>query len=79
MHIRRLTALAAIPGVLAIAACDPVPPNASPEACRGLIRAIEVEQVVVPQGATCTLEGTVVDGSVLVRRDATLIARAEDD
>lgn len=45
-----------------------------PEACRGVLGAVTVEQVSVPAGATCILQGTRVDGNVFVRRDATLEA-----
>jgi hypothetical protein len=47
----------------------------SPGSCDGSIGAETVENVEVPAGATCTLEGTTVTGNVRVRRDATLDAR----
>ena len=47
----------------------------SPGSCDGAIGAETVENVEVPAGATCTLEGTTVTGNVRVRRDATLDAR----
>lgn len=74
MKISRLAALAVVPLALGVAACDPSTRNANPEACRGSIGAVRVEKVIVPDGATCRLNGTRVDGSVEVKRDATLIA-----
>jgi len=45
-----------------------------PESCRGTLGAVTVEQVNVPSGATCVLDGTRVRGNVFVRRGATLEA-----
>lgn len=78
MKCTRLSALLLAPVALAIAACEPAPTTpttTSPGSCRGTIGAVTVEDVVVPQGATCTLEGTRVRGDVEVKRDATLIGR----
>ena len=73
MISRRLAALAAVPVLgFGLAACQP---NADPESCRGTIGAVTVEKVIVPQGATCTLDGTRVQSDVLVKSDATLVAR----
>jgi cytoskeletal protein CcmA (bactofilin family) len=47
----------------------------SPGSCDGSIGAETVENVEVPAGATCRLDGTTVTGNVRVRRDATLDAR----
>lgn len=44
----------------------------SPMQCDGTLGAVTVEEVNVPQGATCVLAGTRVEGNVRVRRDATL-------
>ncbi len=74
MNVRRLAALAAFPAIMAVAACQPSG-SASPENCRGTIGAITVEKVIVPQDATCTLEGTRVQANVEVKTGATLIAR----
>jgi cytoskeletal protein CcmA (bactofilin family) len=46
----------------------------NPERCNGRIGAVTVEKVVVPSGATCTLEGTRVQGNVTVRTEAILVA-----
>src|SRR5919112_5207050 len=42
--------------------------------CRGTIGATTVDNLLVPQGATCTLNGTRVEGTVKVERNATLVA-----
>lgn len=76
MKLRRTAALAVIPAALALAACQPTGPTSSPENCRGTLGSGTVEKVIVPQGATCTLEGTTVQGNVEVKADATLIARS---
>lgn len=74
MKLTRLSVALLAPAALIITACEP-PPATSPEACRGTLGAVTVEKVIVPQGATCTLEGTRVRSDVLVRGDATVIAR----
>jgi hypothetical protein len=43
--------------------------------CRGTIGAVTVDNVRVPQEATCRLNGTRVKGTVTVKRRAVLIAR----
>jgi hypothetical protein len=55
--------------VPAVAAADEVD-------CVGAIGAVTVDNVRVPQGAACTLDGTFVQGTVKVERDATLDANA---
>ena len=50
--------------------------NAEERVCRGTLRAITLDNVRVPQGATCILLGTRVKGTVKVEARATL--RAED-
>jgi len=62
-----LTVAAASPGL----AADDV-------RCTGTIGAVEVKNVVVPEDATCTLEGTRVLGDVSVLEDAELFARDID-
>lgn len=57
------TAVAGAPGVFA-----------DDSECRGVIGAEDVDAVVVPAGATCTLLGTDVDGDVTVKAGATLKA-----
>lgn len=50
--------------------------HADDRTCRGSIGTAQVDDnVIVPRGATCTLNGTRVDGNVEVRSGATLIAR----
>ena len=44
--------------------------------CRGTLGAVTVDNLRVPQGATCVLNGTRVQGTVKVERDATLRAGA---
>jgi hypothetical protein len=51
------------------------PPAAADEiVCRGEIGRRTVDNVKVPQGASCTLRGTRVEGNVTINRNATLIA-----
>jgi hypothetical protein len=61
-----------------LAALTMLPENAKAEerACRGTIGAVTLDNVRVPQGATCTLLGTRVKGTIKVETRATL--RAED-
>jgi hypothetical protein len=49
--------------------------DASPGHCDGRIRRTSVGRVDVPSGATCTLQGTTVNGNVTVGAGGTLIAR----
>jgi hypothetical protein len=42
--------------------------------CRGTLGAVTVDNLRVPQGATCSLSGTRVEGTVKVERGATLRA-----
>jgi hypothetical protein len=50
------------------------PALAEERVCRGTIGAVTVDNLRVPQEATCTLEGTLVEGTITVQRDATLKA-----
>ena len=63
---------------LALAVCVllAVAPAAQAEEreCRGTIGATTVDNLRVPQGASCTLNGTRVEGTVKVERNATLLA-----
>ena len=63
------TATAATLGVLAL------PAAAEERSCRGALGAITVDNLLVPQGATCTLSGTYVKGTIKVESDATLKAK----
>src|SRR5687768_6303995 len=73
-HVTRTLAVLAV----AVAALTMVPESAIAEerVCRGTIRAITLDNVRVPQGATCNLLGTRVKGTIKVEARATL--RAED-
>ena len=48
--------------------------QAEERVCRGTIGTTTVDNLLVPQGATCTLNGTRVEGTVQVQRNATLFA-----
>ena len=52
----------------------PTPPTTSASACNGTIGAITVDEVRVPSGASCILDGTRVQGNVLVARDGSVSA-----
>jgi hypothetical protein len=69
-----LTAVFAL--ALAVCALLAVAPAAQAEerVCRGTIGSATVNNLLVPQGATCTLNGTRVEGTVKVERNATLTA-----
>jgi len=62
---------------LAATACAVGPGIAAAEerTCRGTIGAVTLDNVRVPQGATCILEGTKAQGTVKVERNATLKAK----
>jgi hypothetical protein len=69
-RIGLLTVLAS----LAAAALTAAPALAEERTCRGTIGATTVDNLRVPQGATCTLNGTRVKGTVKVEPGATLKA-----
>lgn len=50
------------------------PVAAEERTCRGTIGAATVDDLRVPQGATCVLQGTIVKGTIKVERDAVLRA-----
>jgi hypothetical protein len=61
--------------VAAVAAIVAVPTAMAEERkCRGTLNAITVDNLKVPKGATCTLNGTRVKGTIKVGRNATLVA-----
>jgi hypothetical protein len=60
---------------LLAAAIAPSAAFAEERTCRGTLRAVTVDNLRVPQDATCELIGTYVKGTVKVERNATLIAR----
>jgi hypothetical protein len=59
---------------LVVVAATAVPATAEERSCRGSIGAVTVDNLRVPAGATCTLNGTRVKGTVKVERGATLRA-----
>lgn len=63
IFVAATAALAAVPSALA-----------EERSCRGTLGAITVDNLRVPTGATCTLNGTRVKGTVKVERSATLKA-----
>jgi hypothetical protein len=71
--LRFLPLATIVAAVLATAAPGIV--QAEERACRGTLGAITVDNLRVPQGATCTLNGTYVKGTIKVERDATLVAK----
>jgi hypothetical protein len=62
--------------LVAAAAVLVAAPNALAEEtkCRGNLNGVTVDNLKVPTGATCTLNGTKVKGTIKVGRDATLVA-----
>jgi hypothetical protein len=59
----------------AVAVLAPASASAEERVCRGSLGATTVDNLRVPQNATCTLTGTYVKGTVKVERAATLYAR----
>ena len=51
------------------------PASAEEYTCRGTVGARTLDNVRVPEGATCALDGTRVEGTITVQRGATLRAR----
>lgn len=60
--------------LLAAASFAVAPALAEERTCRGTIGAATVDNLRVPQGATCTLNGTRIKGTLKVERGATLYA-----
>ena len=48
--------------------------SADERTCRGSLGAITVDNLRVPEGATCTLNGTSIKGTLKVEKGATLVA-----
>ena len=71
---RKLLATSVLAAALATVAASPA--GAEERICRGSLGAITVDNLRVPQGATCTLNGTRVEGTIKVERGATLRATA---
>ena len=65
-----------LPSVLVAAVLTAAPARAEERTCRGTLGATTVDNLRVPSGATCTLTGTRVKGTVKVERGATLYASA---
>jgi hypothetical protein len=61
-------------GSLAAAAVTVAPALAEERSCRGKLGAVTVDNLRVPQGATCRLNGTRIKGTLQVQRGATLKA-----
>src|SRR5687767_14098593 len=61
-------------GSLAAVALAVAPALAEERSCRGTLGAVTVVNLRVPQGATCKLNGTRVQGTIKVERAATLKA-----
>lgn len=51
-----------------------VPAAAEERICTGTIGAIQLDNVRVPDGRSCTLTGTILNGNIVVGRGATLVA-----
>ncbi len=71
------------PGVGALAVATsvlaaPTPAFTEERVCRGSIGAVTVDNLCVPQDATCTQTGTTVKGTLTVENGATLTARTID-
>jgi hypothetical protein len=71
--VRRL-ALAATVAAASVAVI-PTPAAAEERVCRGALGRVTVDNLRVPQGATCRLDGTQIRGNIVVERSATLSAR----
>lgn len=65
-----------LPLVLGASVLAAAPAYAEERTCRGTIGGRTVDNLRVPSGATCTLRGTKVKGTVKVERGATLYASA---
>jgi hypothetical protein len=68
---RRWMTVLAVGGGLLLSAG---PASAEERVCRGTIGAVTVDNLRVPQDATCTLNDTRVEGTIKIERDATLKA-----
>ena len=78
VRIQATSLMAVFALTLAVCALLAAAPAAQAEerVCRGTIGSTTVDNLRVPQGATCTLNGTRVEGTVKVERNATLNATA---
>ena len=73
MRLRTKAWLAPV-AIALLAGAVPATALAEETTCRGTIGARTLDNIRVPQGATCTLDGTVAKGTVKVERGATLYA-----
>jgi hypothetical protein len=69
------TRLVPIAALVALALLAASPASAEERKCSGTLGAVTVDNLRVPQDATCRLNGTFVEGTIKVERNATLIAR----
>ncbi|AHY47585.1 Hypothetical Protein RradSPS_2302 [Rubrobacter radiotolerans] len=72
--MKKTLATAVAAGVVAMVVAMPQA-LADDRVCRGTIGAATTDNIVVPQGATCTLSGTKVEGNVKVKNGAKLYAK----
>jgi hypothetical protein len=66
--------IAGIALVAFVAAALPQTALGEERSCRGTLGAVTVDNLTVPKGATCTLQGTKAKGTIKVGRGATLVA-----
>lgn len=76
MHRTTLAVTTTVTAAVAALGVFALPAVAEERTCRGSIGKVTVDNLRVPQGATCTLSGTLVKGTVKVERGATLRATA---
>ncbi len=69
----KVFSIAAVAAAL-VAAVASAPARADERTCRGTIGSATVDNLRVPQGATCVLSGTRIKGTIKVERRATLKA-----
>ncbi len=70
--MRKLLLVSTIAAGMTFVAAPPA--SAEERTCRGSLGAVTVDNLRVPQGASCTLNRTVVKGTIKVERAATLTA-----
>jgi hypothetical protein len=70
----RFFALALIAVASLLAVVLPQAALGEERACRGTLGQVSLDNLRVPQGATCKLNGTRLNGTVMVQRGATLLA-----
>jgi hypothetical protein len=75
MNKIKLTVAGAVLGSVLGGLAAATPAFADTHTCAGTMRAVSVDDVRVPKGATCILLGTLVGGNVKVAKDASLVAQ----